>query len=138
MVCQGLIREGDSVIMPTLTNILTVLNLLYNRQTVSIRSIQEECGVSRSTAYRYITTISEANFPVIRDQEVGGFRLTYKWGKGVCSFSEAEAEFIVTACEQDGQSGGDGNGNGALSRSISRKLEVFQPMETNRKLALTL
>jgi predicted DNA-binding transcriptional regulator YafY len=121
--------------MSTFTNILTVLNLLHNRQSVSIQLIQRECSVSRSTAYRYITALSEANFPVISDPEVGGFRLAYKWGKGICNFSEAEADFILKACEQNFHVGTEGDGS--LGRSIRRKLEVFRQAEGNSKLRST-
>jgi predicted DNA-binding transcriptional regulator YafY len=117
--------------MATLTNILITLNLLHSRQRVSVQLIQQECGVSRSTAYRYITAISEANFPVVNDQEMGGFRLEHKWGKGICNFTEEEAAFIVAACTQHGHIGD--NGNGELSRSIRHKLEVFLPMMANQR-----
>jgi predicted DNA-binding transcriptional regulator YafY len=118
--------------MATLTNLLTVLNLLHNRQAVSIELIQEECGVSRSTAYRYITIISEANFSVMNDREIGGFRLAHKWGKGICNFTEEEAAFIVAACEQYGHVGH--NGNKKLSMSVRHKLEMFLPTVADLRL----
>jgi predicted DNA-binding transcriptional regulator YafY len=117
--------------MATLTNILMTLNLLHSRQRVSVQLIQQECGVSRSTAYRYITAISEANFPVVNDQEMGGFRLEHKWGKGICNFTEEEAAFIMAACVQHGHIGD--NGNRELSRSIRHKLEVFLPVMANQR-----
>ncbi len=117
--------------MAVLTNILLVLNLLHHRRAVSIRMIQQECGVSRWTAYRYLTAISEANFPVVNDPFLGGFKLEYKWGKGICNFSEAEAEFLLSACTVRT---GDVHQDEAFLQAVRRKLETFLIDESSVEL----
>lgn len=61
--------------MAKIDKVLLVVNLLCNRRLVSMRTIQEVCGISYRTALRYIQTISSAHIPVYYDRKLRGYRL---------------------------------------------------------------
>jgi len=62
--------------MPKLKRLISLVNLLNSNLVVEFKKIKEHCGVSRSTAYRYLNALSEANIPVYYDREKHGYRLT--------------------------------------------------------------
>ncbi|RKX22732.1 MAG: hypothetical protein DRP51_01900 [Candidatus Zixiibacteriota bacterium] len=61
--------------MSALNQLIVIVNLLYNRNSVSIKSIREVCGISERTAYRYIDKISRAGIPLYFDRDQGGYTL---------------------------------------------------------------
>lgn len=64
--------------MAKIDSILNLINLLSTRESVSLQNIMDTLRISRRSVFRYLNTISEANFPVYHDGELGGYRMTYK------------------------------------------------------------
>lgn len=62
--------------MAKIDSILSLINLLSNREHVSLKNIMSSLGISRRTAFRYLNTISEANFPLLHDRSKGGYQIT--------------------------------------------------------------
>jgi hypothetical protein len=64
--------------MSALNQLIVIVNLLYKRRCVSIKTIREICGISDRTAYRYIDKISRAGIPLYYDKNLGGYTLITK------------------------------------------------------------
>ena len=61
--------------MANVPKIIRVINLLFDRKSVSVDTISKTCKVSRRTAYRYINYISKSGIPVTYDRALHGYRL---------------------------------------------------------------
>jgi predicted DNA-binding transcriptional regulator YafY len=64
--------------MPININIkkaLILINLLSNRDYVTLEQIQEHSGISRRTIFRYLNILSEIDIPIYYDKKVRGYRL---------------------------------------------------------------
>ncbi|MFH2057175.1 MAG: HTH domain-containing protein [bacterium] len=61
--------------MPKVEHILTILELLYGRNYVTLPTIEDTCGVSKRTAFRYIGTLRDAGIPVCNDHSGQGYYL---------------------------------------------------------------
>ncbi len=61
--------------MSALKQLIVIVNLIYNRRSVSLKSIIDKCEISRRTAYRYIDKISRAGIPLYFDKNQGGYTL---------------------------------------------------------------
>jgi len=61
--------------MANVPKIIRVINLLFDRKSVSVDTISRICKVSRRTAYRYINYISKSGIPVTYDRARHGYRL---------------------------------------------------------------
>lgn len=61
--------------MSALKQLIVIVNLLYNRRSVNLKSIIEKCDISKRTAYRYIDKISRAGIPLYFDRNQGGYTL---------------------------------------------------------------
>jgi len=85
--------------MSKLDKIIILLNLLYHRRAVSMRTITEMCGITERTAYRYIGTLSRANIPVYYDKEAEGYRLTSGSKIGLGDLSIGETCLILVALD---------------------------------------
>jgi predicted DNA-binding transcriptional regulator YafY len=72
---------------------LVLLELLYNRPIVPLPTITEVCRITERTAYRYLGTLIDANFPIEFDGELGGYRLLGKRSI-VSQFSDAETAIL--------------------------------------------
>lgn len=64
--------------MAKVENLVLLLNLLYHRRAVDVKTMVRECNISARTAYRYVRSLEAAGFPVYYDAEVGGYRLIDK------------------------------------------------------------
>ncbi len=62
--------------MAKMKRLISLVNLLNNNRLVTFSKIKKHCGISRSTAYRYLNALSEANVPVFYDEKLKGYRLT--------------------------------------------------------------
>lgn len=62
--------------MSALNQLIIIVNLLYNRSSVSVKSIREVCGISERTVYRYIDKISQAGIPLYYDRNQRGYILS--------------------------------------------------------------
>lgn len=84
--------------------IITIVSLLFNRRSVSLGMIMEECRISRATAFRYLRSISEANFPIVYDSELRGYVLTNKKCLNISNLNFDEAELVkhgLELCERE-------------------------------------
>ncbi|TFH65738.1 MAG: HTH domain-containing protein [Candidatus Zixiibacteriota bacterium] len=79
-------------IMAKVENLVLLLNLLYHRRAVDVKTMVRACNISKRTAYRYVRSLETAGFPVYFDDNVGGYRLTDKSG----SFSRLSPEESAT------------------------------------------
>jgi predicted DNA-binding transcriptional regulator YafY len=61
--------------MSQLPKALLLLNLLANRSSVSVKTIQDICNMSRRSVFRYVRALSEANLPIVFDRAARGYRL---------------------------------------------------------------
>ena len=61
--------------MSALNQLMVIVNLLYNRKSVSLKSIMEKCEISKRTAFRYVDKISRAGIPIFYDRDRGGYTL---------------------------------------------------------------
>ncbi len=61
--------------MSALNQLIVIVNLLYNRRSVSLKSIMEKCEISKRTAYRYLDKISRAGIPLFYERKLGGYTL---------------------------------------------------------------
>jgi len=80
--------------MAKFEKLLLALNLLHNRPFVTLESIMRECQVCERTAYRYVESLSIANFPVYYDSEVKGYRLSRR-GNPITNLSLDEAAVLL-------------------------------------------
>ncbi len=62
--------------MSKISNILRLINLLNNRQGVTLNHMSQYLSVSHRTIYRYLNILSEANIPVYFDKDSNTHRLT--------------------------------------------------------------
>lgn len=76
--------------MPKIDKLLVLLELLYNRRVVPMSVITQECRIVERTAYRYIGTLQDANFPIEYDQELGGYTLIGKGTAITAQFTDPE------------------------------------------------
>ena len=83
--------------MTKLERLLLLVNLLYHRTCVSLKTISEVCDISQRTAFRYIQTISAANIPIYYDKYLKGYRLARKGTTWVDSLRDDEILLIVFA-----------------------------------------
>ena len=80
-------------------SIITIVSLLFNRRSVSLKLIMEECQISRATTFRYLRSISEANFPIVYDPELRGYVLTNKKCLNISNLNSDEASIVVHGLE---------------------------------------
>ncbi|MCP4706874.1 MAG: HTH domain-containing protein [candidate division Zixibacteria bacterium] len=59
--------------MSALNQLIVIVNLLYNRRGVTLKSIMKKCDISRRTAFRYLDKISRAGFPLYYDKDLRGY-----------------------------------------------------------------
>ncbi len=59
--------------MSALKQMIVIVNLLYNRRGISLKSIMKKCDISRRTAFRYLDKISQAGIPLYFDKELRGY-----------------------------------------------------------------
>lgn len=75
--------------MPKIDKLLILLELLGNRQVVSVSEIMEACHITERTVFRYLNTLADANFPYEYDYDLGGYRLLGKRNL-LAQFSDSE------------------------------------------------
>jgi predicted DNA-binding transcriptional regulator YafY len=83
--------------MNKLERLLLLINLLYHRKRVPLKTILEVCDISQRTAFRYIQTISAANIPIYYDKHLKGYTLAGKSAVWVNSLRDDEILLIVFA-----------------------------------------
>ncbi|MBD3401540.1 hypothetical protein GF420_01490 [candidate division GN15 bacterium] len=81
--------------MSKLDKLFLLINLLYSRRTVSLKTIQQVCQVPERTAYRYINTISEANIPVYYDRHSRTYQLNNRQELDIGSLDINEKVLVV-------------------------------------------
>ncbi len=54
-------------------SLMMILNKLDGREKVTVNSLREDLGISERTVFRYLNTIQVAGFPVVFDEEQGGY-----------------------------------------------------------------
>ena len=83
--------------MNKIDHILTILQLLYGRKYVRLSTIENTCGVSKRTAFRYIATIRDAGIPVCNDNHGQGYYLrTNETLKNKLTKAEAALMYLGT------------------------------------------
>ena len=78
-----------------LHRIFLLVNLLYSRRIVSMKTIREVCGLPERTAYRYLNIISQANIPVYYDRQAGGYRVRREGHVAAVSFTSQESAILL-------------------------------------------
>lgn len=58
--------------------ILLFINLLYNRDFVTQKQVEDICQINKRTFYRYINSLSDIDIPIYYDPAVKGYRLSNK------------------------------------------------------------
>lgn len=77
--------------------IIQLINLLYTRRSVTMKTIKETCGIPERTAYRYLNTVSEANIPVYYDKNAQAYRLNTDAHMAIHDISFGESVITVIA-----------------------------------------
>ena len=54
-------------------SLMMILNKLDSQEKVTIESLKEDLGVSERTVFRYLNTIQVAGFPIVFNNEKGGY-----------------------------------------------------------------
>ena len=85
------------MIMGKLSKIINLISMLYHRQSVSIKTIQDVCHISARTAYRYLNDISAANIPVLFDKTRGGYCLGHNTNIDFARFGVDEILLMIIA-----------------------------------------
>jgi len=83
--------------MSKLDKLITLINLLHHRRRVTLEEIQNVCGISERTAYRYIESISRANIPVYFDKSIGGYRVDHRDSFRIEDLKASDAIFLLVA-----------------------------------------
>ncbi|SYZ71898.1 hypothetical protein TRIP_C20013 [Candidatus Zixiibacteriota bacterium] len=85
--------------MEKLSKLLLLINLLHNREIVTVAEIKQLCHISERSVYRYVNAISAAHFPVFYDHRLAGYRLISKTTNRLEKFGFDEALILVVALE---------------------------------------
>jgi len=64
--------------MSSATNLMLIQRLLYSRKIVRVSEIEELCGISRRTVYRYINLLNRSGVPVYHDNDLKGYSVRDK------------------------------------------------------------
>lgn len=108
------------------------MNLLISRRSVSIETIMRECHVSSRTAYRYTDALSQANFPIVKDQARHGFMLLNKGDLRIASWTQDEAiQIVLGSLVFDSIMGSEMS---TTTQRILARLEAFVPLRELRRL----
>lgn len=79
--------------MAKIENLLLILHLLMTRRVVTLDVIVRECNISQRTAFRYLTSLEAAGFPL--DRENSCYRLINRSGAlSALSPSELSAVYL--------------------------------------------
>ncbi|MDH3889480.1 MAG: hypothetical protein OEV49_00210 [candidate division Zixibacteria bacterium] len=81
--------------MRRINKIVALISLLSNRQHVTMDTIKSVCGISERSAYRYLNFISEADFPVHFDKDLGAYKLSKQNSRIHSRLTVAEILLIV-------------------------------------------
>jgi predicted DNA-binding transcriptional regulator YafY len=122
------VTMGDT--MNKTFRILQLINLLYHRKYVTLKMIRETCGIPERTAYRYITTISEANIPVYFDEAHRAYSLSRRPGVPIDDLTLNDAVILLLGLRSLGR-----HVNGKYRKDIERlttKLLVRQGTSIER------
>ncbi len=71
--------------------LLFIIDLFRVRRSISLTELSEECGVSKRTIYRDLTSLSNMDIPIYYDN---GYRLARKISLPPLNFTENEQELI--------------------------------------------
>jgi predicted DNA-binding transcriptional regulator YafY len=102
--CQAVYQSGGEPGLPLgdnmskAENLILLINLLYRRRAVDIKTMMKECDVTERTAYRYVRSLETAGFPVYFDEEAEGYRLMDK-NSSFSRLSPEETAAILFALE---------------------------------------
>lgn len=108
------------------------MNLLISRRSVSIETIMRECHVSSRTAYRYTDALSQANFPIVKDQARHGFMLLNKDDVRISNWTQDEAiQVVLGSLVFDSIMGSEMS---TTTQRILARLEAFVPLRELRRL----
>ncbi len=83
--------------MSKLEKIVHLINILHNRRCVTLEKIQEICGISERTAFRYLNSISRANIPIYYDKTLRGYRVDPRDSHSIEDLSVSEAVMLLMA-----------------------------------------
>lgn len=61
--------------MKKLKRMIRLISLLSSRKHATLETIRRCCNMSERTTYRYLSQLSEINFPVFYDKQLGAYRL---------------------------------------------------------------
>lgn len=75
--------------------LIQLINLLNTRHRVTLEGIKKVCGIPERTAFRYLSTISEADVPVYFDKDEGTYRLNSHSGVLINDVSFGEAVLVL-------------------------------------------
>lgn len=79
----------------TLQKIILLINLLHNRDYVTMHEANALCGIHERSFYRYVNALSEIDIPIVYDKNVKGYRLTNKIVKRRIDFNAYEITLIT-------------------------------------------
>lgn len=119
------VSNSGALNMSLTQRLILLINLLYNRQNLSVDEISEELRVSKRTAYRYINRLSEANIPVYYDYGIRGYTLSSRHSMEIGAMSDREVVLLLLALKIISQKVNERDKT--LIESLQRRLDSLQP-----------
>ncbi|MCH9031566.1 MAG: HTH domain-containing protein [candidate division Zixibacteria bacterium] len=110
--------------MTSIQRVILLINLLYNRQKLSVDEISKELGVDKRTVYRYINKLSEANVPVYYDRNIRGYTLSSRNSAEIGALSDREVVLLLLALKIISHK--VNNRDKTLIGSLQRRLDSLQ------------
>ncbi|MCK5126967.1 MAG: HTH domain-containing protein [candidate division Zixibacteria bacterium] len=81
-------------------NILYIAYMLHEKGELKIRDIVKQCNISSRTAYRYISTLTQANIPVYYDAFSRTYRLLHRQSTSFRNLSENDILLLLGGLSQ--------------------------------------
>lgn len=82
-----------------LQKIILLINLLHNRDYVTMHDANTLCGIHERSFYRYVNTLSEIDIPIIYDKTIKGYRLTNNIVKRRIDFNVFEITLLTLSLQ---------------------------------------
>lgn len=112
-----------------------ILHLFATRRTVPLKTIIDECGVSKRSALRYVQAFGNAGFPVHFDKEFDGYRLVNRVG-GLAVLSAAETSLVYMGIEI--LESYLGPGYVESMKRVRSKLDAYMTRDAQNEFAATI